>query len=243
MPEKTPDASAFDIGRDVPRHQVGRRAQNGRVTGTDSSAPAANDTDDDENSARVRNPWGQGDRLRGQILVAAGQLLGDLGGAEGLSVRGVARKAGIAPAGIYAHFAGKADLVEALVSFEYGRLVSTLRAARGPDPVADLRAKVHAFCRFSMDNPGLYRLLFGRVTRADADQAGTVMNVLAVALRACEQDGHPLRLPAERAAIVLVVGTHGRAAIQEARSQMDRIDIVLDFADELLSLVFEAPIG
>lgn len=185
--------------------------------------------------------------MRGQILAAAGRLLGELGGVEGLTVRGVARQAGIAPAGIYAHFAGKTELVEALVGFEYERMVSALRAAEGPDPVARLRAKVYAFCRYSMDNPGLYRLLFGRVTRPEFGQVtqsefaqpGSVLDILATTLRACEAAGHRLRLPAERAAIVLVVGTHGRAAIQEARSEMHRIDLVLAFADELLSLVFE----
>ena len=197
---------------------------------------------DSPTPARVRNPWGQGERLRGEILAAAGALLGELGGVEGLSVRGVARRAGIAPAGIYAHFADKTALVDAVVAHEYERLVDVLHAADGPDPVAALRAKLHAFCRYSMDNPGLYRLLFGRVSRRDAGRAGSLLEVVTVALRACEQAGQPLRLPAERAAMVLIVGTHGRAAIQQDRSEIGRVDLVVRFADELLSLVFEEPI-
>lgn len=211
---------------------MGSCGQNGAVSGTDSST-------DPGGPARVRNPWGQGDRLRGEILVAASRLLGELGGVEGLTVRGVARQAGIAPAGIYAHFADKNALVDAVAGHEYERLVGVLRAADGPDPVARLRAKLHAFCHYAMGNPGLYRLLFGRVSRRDAGRAGSLLEAFTVALRGCEQAGYRLRLPAERAAMVLIVGTHGRAAIQQDRSEVERIDVVLGFADELLSLVFE----
>ncbi len=188
--------------------------------------------------ARVRNRWGQGDRLRGEILAAAARLLGELGGVEGLTVRGVARQAGIAPAGIYAHFADRTALVDALVDHEYERLVDILRAADGPDPVEALRAKLYAFCRYSMASPGLYRLLFGRAPRPAAGRTGSLLHALTEALVSCEQAGHRLRLPVERAAIVLLVGTHGRAAIQQDRSEMDRVDVVLGFADELLSLIF-----
>lgn len=209
------------------------------MSGTDSPTRASAE---DSAPARVRNPWGQGDRLREEILVAAGRLLGELGGVEGLTVRGVARQAGIAPAGIYAHFADKNALVDAVVSHEYERLVGVLRAADGQDPVARLRAKLHAFCRYAMDNPGLYRLLFGRVSRHEAGRAGSLLEAFTVALRDCELAGHGLRLPAERAAMVLIVGTHGRAAIQQDRSEVERVDVVLGFADELLALVFEGPV-
>ena len=51
--------------------------------------------------------------------------------------------------------------------------------------------------------------------------------------------GARLRLPVERAAIVLTVGTHGRVAISQARSAGDAEAVVVEFVDELLSLVFE----
>jgi AcrR family transcriptional regulator len=57
---------------------------------------------------RTRNPWGQGERLRAEILQAAARLLSELGGEQGLSIRGVARAVGIAPASMYKHFADKA---------------------------------------------------------------------------------------------------------------------------------------
>ncbi len=207
-------------------------SENGPVSGTDPPP-------DSRAPVRVRNPWGQGNRLRDEILVAASRLLGELGGADGLTVRGVARQAGIAPAGIYAHFADKNALVDAVVDHEYERLVRLLRAADGPSPIATLRTKLRTFCRYAMDNPGLYRLLFGRVSRRDAGGAGSLLEAFTVALRSCEQAGHRLRLPAERAAMVLIIGTHGRAAIQQDRSEVGRIDVVLEFAEELVGLIFE----
>ena len=211
------------------------------MTGTEASGttPVTDDT-----PARVRNPWGQGDRLRGEILAAAGKLLGELGGVEGLTLRGVARAAGIAPASIYAHFADKNELVAALVEHEYERMLAVLREVDDRNPVRRVRAQLHAFCRYTMDNPGSYRLLFGRrPVRPDGGRTGgaSLVDSIATALRDCEQAGARLRLPAERAAIVLIVGAHGRVGIQQARGDADLVDAVLGFADELLALVFEDP--
>lgn len=203
-------------------------------------------TDVSPKGARVRNPWGQGDRLRTEILVAAGELLGELGTVDGLTLRGVARHVGIAPASIYAHFADKSALVDALMDHEYQRLVDLMRLAdeqRHGAALARLRAQLHAFCRYSIANPGLYRLIFGlRLRRATDDgttSAHTLADQLATGLLACEREGARLRLPAERAAIVLVVGAHGRVAISQARSESE--EQVLAFVDELLTLVFDTP--
>ena len=195
----------------------------------------------DETPARVRNPWGQGDRLRGEILAAAGRLLGELGGVEGLTLRGVARAAGIAPASIYAHFADKNELVAGLVEHEYERMVGVLREVADPHPVRRVRAQLHAFCRYTMENPGSYRMLFGRRVRPTGVSGVSLVDPIVAALRDCERGGGRLRLPAERAGIVLIVGVHGRVAIQQSRGDTDQIDAVLGFVDELLALVFEDP--
>jgi len=212
------------------------------VTGTETSSDP--DSATDETPARVRNPWGQGDRLRGEILAAAGRLLGELGGVEGLTLRGVARAAGIAPASIYAHFADKNELVAGLVEHEYQRMAGVLRAVEDPHPVRRVRAQLHAFCRYTLGHPGAYRMLFGRPARPDGDHSReSVVDPIIEALHDCERGGGRLRLPAERAAIVLIVGVHGRVAIQQSRGDTDEVDAVLAFADELLALVFEDPAG
>jgi hypothetical protein len=75
-------------------------------------------------------------------------------------------------------------------------------------------------------------------------QPGTPVRALADtlvdSLRACEVAGARLRLPPEGVARVLIVGTYGRLAISQARRADDgEVDAVVDFADELLSVVFE----
>ena len=115
--------------------------------------------------SRTRNRWGQGERLRAEVLEAAARLLGELGTVEGLSLRGVAREVGVAPASLYAHFADKSALIDALFDYEHERLVGLLRVAGAgvdeADPIGRVRVQLHAFCRFSLANPGHYRVIFG----------------------------------------------------------------------------------
>ena len=104
--------------------------------------------------ARVRNRWGHGERLRTEILAAAGQLLGELGTVDGLTLRGVARRAGIAPASIYTHFADRAALIDALLVCEHERVAGLMlraSAAANPDMV---RAQLYAFCHSSRERRG-----------------------------------------------------------------------------------------
>ena len=88
--------------------------------------------------ARVRNRWGQGERLRAEIMAAAGQLLGELGTVDGLTLRGVARRAGIAASSIYTQFADKAALIDALLVYEHERVAELmLRASADAGPADD----------------------------------------------------------------------------------------------------------
>jgi AcrR family transcriptional regulator len=191
--------------------------------------------------SRARNPWGQGERLRAEVLEAAARLLGELGTVEGLSLRGVAREVGVAPASLYGHFADKSALIDALLEYVHEQLVVLLREAGAAvdegDPVGRVRAQLHAFCRFSLANPGHYRMMF---VSQPGSPARALVESLTDGLRACEGVGERLRLPAERAAVVLIVGTHGRVAISQARVADDAEAAVVEFVDELLSLVFES---
>jgi AcrR family transcriptional regulator len=190
---------------------------------------------------RIRNPWGQGDRLRGDILAAAARLLGELGTVEGLTLRGVARRAGVAPASIYAHFADKSALVDALLAYEHEQVVELMRQAEAQtdpaDPVGRVRSQLYAFCRYSLASPGHYRVMFGSQP-GQHNYARVLVDRLATTLSENQGEGTRLRLPADRAAIVLLVGAHGRVAISHAQPEIDTEDKVLQFVDELVSLVY-----
>jgi AcrR family transcriptional regulator len=193
--------------------------------------------------SRTRNRWGQGERLRAEALEAAARLLGELGTVEGLSLRAVAREVGVAPASLYGHFADKSALVDALLDGITDRLLRLLREAAatvdGADPTTRIRAQLLAFCEFSLANPGLYRVMFSERLGQPGSAARALVETLRDGLRACEAAGARLRLPADRAGLLLMVGTVGRVAISQAPSANHDEAIVVGFVDDLLSLVFE----
>ncbi len=53
---------------------------------------------------RRRNPRGEGDRLREELITAASEMIADSGDVSQLTLRGVAKKIGIAAPSIYRHF-------------------------------------------------------------------------------------------------------------------------------------------
>jgi AcrR family transcriptional regulator len=199
---------------------------------------------------RTRNPWGQGERLRTEILEAAGQLLSELGGEEALTIRGVARTVGIAPASIYQHFADKAALVHGVIEHDYQRLSAAMREADesvvAEDVVGRVRAQMHAYCRFAIDNPGHYRLMLNRRRpigpETEQNQRGSlapIVDAVTAAFERCERAGLRLRVPTERAAIMVFVGAHGRVALYHSDPSAGGPDRIMPFVDELIAVVLD----
>jgi AcrR family transcriptional regulator len=114
-------------------------------------------------SPRTRNPRGQGERLREEIVQAADGLLAESGDAQRLSLRGVAKRVGIAATSIYSHFADVDHLKVVLVE----RGFADLDAARDTasegidDPAQALLARLRAYAHWALEHPGRYRLMFG----------------------------------------------------------------------------------
>ncbi len=113
---------------------------------------------------RRPNRRGQGSRLRDEIVQAATRLLQEHGNGDVVSLRAVAREAGIAAPSIYPHFRSPAAILDAVVVETFGTLTAKLQASREgiDDPVQRLSAQCYAYLRFAMEHPGLYRVLFVR---------------------------------------------------------------------------------
>jgi AcrR family transcriptional regulator len=113
--------------------------------------------------APARNPRGQGHLLRQRLVDAASALLAGGHDESELSLRGVARAAGVAATSVYLHFEDREALLWAVMEDSFGYLESALRTAvpEGPRTASDLRACALAYCRFGLANPGRYDLLFG----------------------------------------------------------------------------------
>ena len=114
-------------------------------------------------------PYHHGD-LRAALIVAAEALLTRRGPAE-LSLRGVAREAGVSAMAPYRHFADKDALLAAVAGDGFHQFEARLREATSaaPDPRAGLIAQGVAYVRFAHDQPALFRLMFGPlITKAVA---------------------------------------------------------------------------
>ena len=112
---------------------------------------------------RRRARRGEGDRLRVEIVEAAGRLLAETGDAHAVTLRAVARAVGVTATSIYLHFPDRAGLVQAVRRRCFGELVHAMDLAAdaaGADPHARVRARAHAYVRFGLQHSGRYGALF-----------------------------------------------------------------------------------
>ena len=111
--------------------------------------------------ARQRNPRGQGERLREDILEAASSLLADPA-APPLTLRAVARAVGVAATSVYLHFDSIESLILAVAERLFGELVRQQdeAAAKIADPCQRVLAGALAYCEFGLASPGHYQLMF-----------------------------------------------------------------------------------
>jgi AcrR family transcriptional regulator len=113
-------------------------------------------------AARTRYRRGEGARLREDILDAASRLFFEQGGAEGVTMRGVAAAAGVSPPAVYLHFADKDEMIFAVCLRSFTQLDEALETAAAgiDDPIEAMKARGRAYVRFGLDHPDHYRVLF-----------------------------------------------------------------------------------
>lgn len=121
--------------------------------------------------------------LREGILRVSMQLGTELG-ADGLTMRSIAKRLGVSATALYQHFESKSAILRALRFEGLDRLHASLEPAfAAEDPVERLHQQGIRYIRFAVDNPWLYSLLIddeeedwnamtqeerARVLRADA---------------------------------------------------------------------------
>lgn len=98
--------------------------------------------------------------LRAACLRAARELL-EKDGSAALSMRAVARRAGVSPTAPYRHFPEREALVSAVAAEGYRELAEHLGAAHpAPGTPDELAAVAVAYVRFALDHPALFRAMF-----------------------------------------------------------------------------------
>lgn len=131
--------------------------------------------------------------IEGQLLAAALELLATQG-VGALTVRSVAARAGVAPAGVYSRYDGKSGLLDALTSQGFDLLHGALVGASGPSALARLRAACLAYREFALSHPHHYRLMFTHKPDLDLSEgtlqrARTAFAELAARVRDCLDAG------------------------------------------------------
>jgi len=109
------------------------------------------------------------DATKRKLFDAAMELIGERGFTEA-SVDEIVERAGVAKGTVYYHFAGKAELVEALIADRMKPLANRFReaAAENPDdPPAAIEAIVQAELEFLLEHRSFSKLLLTEMWRED----------------------------------------------------------------------------
>lgn len=119
-------------------------------------------------------PYHHGD-LPDALVRAAIELLEEDGAAD-VSLRAVARRAGVSPAAPYRHFADRGALLSAVAAVGYRQLAIDLTAAHpAPSTAEDLATVAVAYVMFALTRPGLFRVMFaGSCDPTDSERADAV---------------------------------------------------------------------
>jgi AcrR family transcriptional regulator len=130
-------------------------------------------------------------------LIAAAQDILEADGLAALSLRAVARRAGVSPAAPYHHFPDKQALLDAVAERGFDALTAamTTRMDKVSGAAARLDASGIGYVAFAVENPALCGLMFSAVGQNPS--AGTALDgarqrayaVLQDAAAACSPDG------------------------------------------------------
>ena len=120
---------------------------------------------------RQRNPRGHGDQLRTDLLDAAADLIAEHGSVDGISLRAIARRAGVSPAAVYRHFSDHTELLQESVRHCGNNFLGLLQAAvaDGSDAFDAFDRCGIAYADFALRNPGHYRVMFSRNAEIEAE--------------------------------------------------------------------------
>ncbi|HEV2530487.1 TetR/AcrR family transcriptional regulator [Phenylobacterium sp.] len=112
-----------------------------------------------ESQTAESRPYHHGD-LRRALVDAARRIL-EAEGPTALSLRAVAREAGVSPAAPYHHFKDKAELLDAIADEGWQMLDAAMAKAKAEaEPRGKLTALGIAYVCFARENPALYRVMY-----------------------------------------------------------------------------------
>lgn len=98
--------------------------------------------------------------LTRELVLDAARARLEKGGADELSLRGVARDLGVTAPALYAYVEDKQELLAAVAAEHFSRLVARFEAVEATDPLDRIRALSRAYVDHALASPALFRLMF-----------------------------------------------------------------------------------
>ena len=133
-----------------------------------------------------------------RVLLDSSLAMVEKKGPRGVSLRAVARLAGVSPAAPYRHFAGKEGLLAAVAEEGFRALGNKMRAAseetRGL-ALAEFRAIGFAYIHFAASNPSHFRVMFGPEVSDKSEHsslkeaADRASQIIADSIAKCQRPG------------------------------------------------------
>lgn len=169
---------------------------------------------------RRRNQRGEGARLKDELIDAAMRILDRSPDAQ-LSLRMVAKEAGVAAPSVYRHFtdvrAMMAEIVRTCWAQMGERLVGAAEDCAAAMPLDTLKAMMSAYVRYAMERPSRYRLLFARSSDPETDLDGPVRPAFRPIRKTIEAiadaGGNVPAGDAFNSALLVISLAHGRVAL------------------------------
>jgi AcrR family transcriptional regulator len=180
-------------------------------------------------------------------LIEAGIKILSKEGVSGLTLRKVAKQAGVSHSAPYAHFADKQSLIAAISTEGFKQLYAQLDAAilsKKDDPKRQLNAGAWAYVQFAIDNTDAFKIMFSGVLEKERDYPAFVeishktFDRVVEVVKSCQEAGvlHPA--PPEVMAVAVWGQLHGIVSLvlegQVSHVVLDRYSIreIVSFALE-----------
>lgn len=194
---------------------------------------------------RRRTRYHHGD-LRRALLDAALALV-EREGAEALTLRAAARRAGVSQAAPYRHFRDKEALLAAVAEEGFRAMTEGMRQAAAPhagDPLGRLRASGSAYIEFATSHPAHFRIMFGRGAADRSAHLGLMeaareaFGVLVGGIRECQEAGIVRQGDPEDLALCAWSATHGLSTLAVDGQLGERAARLEDLAQAVTGNVF-----
>jgi len=151
-------------------------------------------------------------------LLDAARTVVDRDGVEGLTLRAIAREAGVSHGAPLRHFPTLAALLAAVAAEGFEQLMAAVAAAVAgvEGPRERIAAAGQGYVRFALAQPGVYAVMFRPDLTDTADPAYATAGAasfeqLAVLVAAAQADGWHPDAPRDHLAAVLWANVHGLA--------------------------------